>query len=305
MNLCAPPKVISRLPHNGHGHLVTLPMISAPSTVTNGTVGFVQASNSPATFIQAGGGAPVSILQTTTSRPHGNGSLIPIATNGMAAMSSNGHTPISVIQPVHGAGQMLRVIPQTSLPNGTHMLSPATAVNLEQSKSVPLTTTTTVVSPCMKRPSTSPPSSATSEKRFQIRRSLSSASSPPPLVQVKRETDVVIHKPSSPPLHSMMAVKMPTPQRTSFETAAVPIPMNAMQNIILPASSLQQPMGRILLIATGGAGGLDTNGTAAGTIAALPVKSVIEAGPLTQNSFNHSLVPIQLLQIPSNTITTN
>lgn len=69
-----------------------------------------------------------------------------------------------------------------------------------------------------------------------------------------------------------------------------------MQNIIVPASSLQQPLGRILLIAADGTGGLETNGTIA-----LPVKSVLEAGQLPQTN---SFVPVQLLKLPANTITT-
>ena len=309
VNLCAP-KVMSRLPHNGHGHLVTFPVLSAPNGANGGTVGLVQASNSPATFIQGSiipavsGAHPVGIIQAATSRSHVNGPYIPLT------MNSNGHAPVNVIQAIPGAGQVVRVIPQHSLPNGAHVISNA-AISLEQNKPLPsmIATATAVSSHSMKRVSPSPPASTTtSEKGFHIRHSLSSTSSPPPLVQIKTEADVVNHRKScslSPSLHTqMMTVNVPqaTHQRTSFESTAVPLPV---QNIIIPTSSLpQQP---VFLIATDGTGGIDANGAAAGAFTAVPIidKSMVKASQLIQNNFNRSLVsPIQLLKIPSNTITT-
>lgn len=312
INMCAPQKAFTRLPSSCHSHhqLVTVPMFTTQATV-GGTrpLSLVQASNSPTliqtpTLIPTTSGTPVNILQATPSRPHTNGCFIPMTANGIAM--SNGHTPMNLIQTV--AGQTIRVIPQSSLANSTHQPVQVinAAVNLDQAK-FPPTTTTVISSSSVKgvTPSPSVVARATNEKNVQIRRSLSSTSSPPPLVQVKTEADVT-HKscsPPPPPPHSMMTLKLPQ-QGHAFETTTAPaatIPINTMQNIILPTTSLQQP-GRLLLIAADGSGALESN--AAGAIAALPVKSVVDAGHFAQNSFGHSFIPVQLLKIPSNTITT-
>ena len=280
----------SRLPHNSHGQLVTLaPVFGTAPGAVNGTVSLVQANNTP-TFIQAPvlpaatRGSPVNILQAQPNRhPAANGCFIPMTANGISM--SNGHTPINVIQTM--AGQTIRVIPQQSVCNGIHppVQLLRTAVDIEQNK-LPTTTSS-------KRGTPSPPASALEEKRFQVRRSLSSTSSPPPLVQVIKTEAEMSHTSCSPPPQSVMAIKVPQHKNFLETTSPAPFPM---QNIIVPASSLQQPLGRILLIAADGTGGLETNGTIA-----LPVKSVLEAGQLPQTN---SFVPVQLLKLPANTITT-
>ena len=307
--------VFPRIPHSAHGQLVTLPMFNTPVTVNGGgarTVSLVQPSSSPTLIqtpiISSTSGSPVGILQAAPSRAHSNGCFIP---NGITV--SNGHAPMNVIQTV--AGRAIQVIPQHTLTNGTHQQIQVinTAVNLDQGRFPPHTTTTTttaaaaaaVLSPSVRRVSPSPPTNTFNEKIFQHRFSPSSNSSPPPLVQIKTEAEVTEKSCSPPPPphppQSVMTIKLPQ-QKTSFDTTAAPIPINTFQQIYLPASatSLQQQPSRFIIIPCDAAGGI--NASAPGMLTALPVKSSVEPRQFSQNSFAHSLIPVQLL--PSNTITT-
>ena len=286
-------------------------MFTNPTGGTSGNaVSLVQAGNNPTVIqspiVSGTNGTPVNILQATPTRhPQGNGCFVPVTANGVHV--SNGHGPINLIQTV--SGQPIRVIPQQSLPINGATYNPlqvinTAAVNLEQRK---LPTRTAISSPSARTMSPSPTIKTTfSDKGVQMRRSLSSTSSPPPLVQVKTEADIKRVKCASPvsspspSSHSLVAATK-VPQRTSFETTTAPIPINTLQNFYLPASSM--PQQKIFLIATDGTGGLDSNG--AGAIA-LPIRLAnVEPTGFQQNAFNHSsLVPIQLLKVPSNTIST-
>lgn len=318
VSICPPPKVFNSRP--SHGQIVTLPpnlMFTTPGQV-GGAVSLVQTgSNSQPTLIQtptllpaSSGGAPVSILQAAPNRP---ASFIPMSANGISLSNGHTHAPMNVIQTM--AGQPIRLISHPSqLTNGStqHHSQPLQVINTSA-----LNTTS---GSSIKRVSPSPPAVIRSpiEKTLHFRPSLSSTtSSPPPLVQVIKAEPDISHKSCSPPSppsthaippQSLMTIKTIQQQngKPSFEpttTATHPaqqaIPM---QSIILPTSSLQQqPMGRILLIAADGTGGLDTNGA---TI--LPIRTLVETPQFPQNSsFGHPILPIQVLKVASNSIPTN
>ncbi len=293
----------------------------------------------PTTTVLSGvsGGTPVSIFQAAAAAaPNKPASFIPMTANGISL--SNGHTPhapMNVIQTMAG-GQPIRLISPlpSQLTNGSaphhhhhHHGQPlqvinASALNLEPHQSrLPITTST------LKRASPSPPAitvrSPHSEKTLHFRHSLSSStSSPPPLVHViKSETDIISHHKSSssppPPPSSLPRVQplmtintiqqqnmKPTP---TFEATTNPahqaIPL---QSLIVPTAlqqSQQHPMGRILLIAADGTGGLDTNGGAA---TLLPLRTLVEAPTAAAFAQNSSFgLPIQILKVAPNSITTN
>ena len=314
---------------------------TTPTGQVGGAVSLVQtSSNNHPTLIQTptgavlpaatvtSGGTPVSILQAAATPNR----LIPMTANGISLSSGHTHTPMSVI-PTTAGGQPIRLISHvpSHLTNGSthhHGHQPlqvinTSALNLQEQSKLPITTS------AIKRVSPSPPAMVCSpiEKKLHFRRSLSSTTttSPPPLVQViKTEPDVVSHKSHSPPPppppvslphvlppQSLMTIKTIQQQSTkpsSFEAAANPahqaIPM---QSFILPTSLQQQqqqpqPMGRILLIAADGTGGLDTNGGGGGATL-LPLRTLVEAPTFPQtSSFG---LPIQILKVAPNSITTN
>ena len=310
-----------------------------------GAVSLVQTgSNSQPTLIQTptstvlptvNGGTPVSILQAASAAatPNKAPSFIPMTANGISL--SNGHTPhapMNVIQSMAG-GQAIRLIspvPSQLTNVSTHQqhhgqplrVINASALHLEQHHSKPLPITTSTV---VKRVSPSPPAttvhSSHGEKTRQFRHSLSSTtSSPPPLVQViKAETDIISHKSSSPPppsslpphVQPLMTINTVQQQnmKPAFEATAInpsapqTIPM---QSLLVPTTlqQQQQPMGRILLIAAAdGTGGLDTNGGGPATL--FPLRTLVEA-PTAAFAQNSSFgLPIQILKVASNSITTN
>lgn len=315
--------------------------VSLVQTGSNSQPTLIQAPTSTV-LPTVNGGTPVSIFQaacSATATPSKAPSFIPMTANGISL--SNGHTPhapMNVIQSVAG-GQAIRLISPvpSQLTNGSthqhHHGQPLRVINtsalqLEQHQSKPLPITTSTI---VKRVSPSPPAttihSPHGEKTRQFRHSLSSTtSSPPPLVQViKTETDIVSHKSSSPPpppappsslrhVQPLMTINTVQQQnmKPAFEATTInqPAPQTIpMQSLIVPTplQQQQQPMGRILLIAAAdGTGGLDANG-GAGPATLFPLRTLVEAAPTAAAFAQNSSfgLPIQILKVASNSITTN